>query len=152
MSVNKVILVGNLGADPEIRTTPNGKMIANIRLATTHWGRGPDGTNGKQTEWHRVTVIGRSAETVERFCKKGKQIYVEGHIETRKWTDNNGQDRWSTEIVSFGVTLLGGRADGDGGGGYGGGGGGGYGGGGRQSYNSSQVDSGPSIPDDEIPF
>ncbi|RQS29481.1 single-stranded DNA-binding protein [Burkholderia sp. Bp8992] len=133
-SVNKVILVGNLGADPEVRYLPSGDAVANIRLATTD--RYKDKTSGdfkEMTEWHRVAFFGRLAEIVSEYLKKGSSVYIEGRIRTRKWQGQDGQDRYSTEIVAEQMQMLGGRGAGGGGGGGGGdegGYGGGYGGGG----------------------
>ncbi|MCZ2900215.1 single-stranded DNA-binding protein [Burkholderia thailandensis] len=134
-SVNKVILVGNLGADPEVRYLPSGDAVANIRLATTD--RYKDKASGEfkeMTEWHRVAFFGRLAEIVSEYLKKGSSVYIEGRIRTRKWQGQDGQDRYSTEIVADQMQMLGGRGGSGGGGGgddggYGGGGGGGYGGG-----------------------
>lgn len=132
-SVNKVILVGNLGADPEVRYLPSGDAVANIRLATTD--RYKDKASGEfkeMTEWHRVAFFGRLAEIVNEYLKKGSSVYIEGRIRTRKWQGQDGQDRYSTEIVADQMQMLGGRGGSGGGGddgGYGGGGGGGYGGG-----------------------
>ncbi|KKI39066.1 single-stranded DNA-binding protein [Burkholderia vietnamiensis] len=135
-SVNKVILVGNLGADPEVRYLPSGDAVANIRLATTD--RYKDKASGdfkEMTEWHRVAFFGRLAEIVSEYLKKGSSVYIEGRIRTRKWQGQDGQDRYSTEIVADQMQMLGGRGGAGGGGGGGGGGdeggyGGGYGGGG----------------------
>lgn len=132
MTVNKVILVGNLGADPEMRTTQGGMTIANLRLATTERRKAADGNWTDHTEWHRVTVFGKTAENVQRFCKKGKQIYVEGKLRTSEYTDKDGNRRWSTEVLADDLRFLSGgdrQGGGDGGGG-GGGGSGSYGGGG----------------------
>ncbi|OND24194.1 single-stranded DNA-binding protein [Burkholderia pseudomallei] len=129
-SVNKVILVGNLGADPEVRYLPSGDAVANIRLATTD--RYKDKASGEfkeMTEWHRVAFFGRLAEIVNEYLKKGSSVYIEGRIRTRKWQGQDGQDRYSTEIVADQMQMLGGRG-GSGGGGGGGGDDGGYGGGG----------------------
>lgn len=129
-SVNKVILVGNLGADPEVRYLPSGDAVANIRLATTD--RYKDKASGdfkEMTEWHRVAFFGRLAEIVSEYLKKGSSVYIEGRIRTRKWQGQDGQDRYSTEIVADQMQMLGGRG-GAGGGGDEGGYGGGYGGGG----------------------
>ncbi|SAK43554.1 single-stranded DNA-binding protein [Caballeronia fortuita] len=176
-SVNKVILVGNLGADPETRYLPSGDAVANIRLATTD--RYKDKASGEfkeLTEWHRVAFFGRLAEIVNEYLKKGSSVYIEGRIRTRKWTDQSGQERYSTEIVADQMQMLGGRGGAGGGddGGYsrsapmersGGGGGGGGGGrapaGGRASGGgASGGSSRPSAPagggfddmDDDIPF
>jgi single-strand DNA-binding protein len=177
-SVNKVILVGNLGADPEIRYLPSGDAIANIRLATTD--RYKDKASGEfkeATEWHRVAFFGRLAEIVGEYLKKGSSVYIEGRLRTRKWQGQDGQDRYSTEIVADQMQMLGGRG-GAGGGGMGGGDDGGYsrepsesrgGGGGRAMGGGGGARSGggggggasrPSQPaggglddmDDDIPF
>jgi single-strand DNA-binding protein len=110
-SVNKVILVGNLGADPETRYMPSGDAIANIRIATTDkWKDKASGEMKEATEWHRISFFGRLAEIVGQYCKKGSQIYVEGRIRTRKYQDKeSGQDRYSTEIVAESMQLLGSR-------------------------------------------
>ncbi|SAK73689.1 single-strand binding protein [Caballeronia pedi] len=113
-SVNKVILVGNLGADPETRYLPSGDAVASIRLATTD--RYKDKASGEmkeQTEWHRVSFFGRLAEIVNEYLKKGSSVYIEGRIRTRKWTDQAGQERYSTEIVADQLQMLGGRSTGD---------------------------------------
>ncbi|WP_244818494.1 single-stranded DNA-binding protein [Caballeronia sp. Lep1P3] len=113
-SVNKVILVGNLGADPETRYLPSGDAVANIRLATTD--RYKDKSSGEmkeQTEWHRVSFFGRLAEIVNGYLKKGSSVYIEGRIRTRKYTDQAGQERYSTEIVADQMQMLGGRSTGD---------------------------------------
>jgi single-strand DNA-binding protein len=118
--LNKVHLIGNLGADPEIRTTQGGTAVGNLRVATSE--RVKRGDNWEDhTEWHRVVVWGKTAENVARYCKKGRQLYIEGKIRTKKWQDNQGNDRWSTEIVADVVRFLaGGRGDDrDQGGGYG---------------------------------
>ncbi|MBI5901460.1 MAG: single-stranded DNA-binding protein [Rhodocyclales bacterium] len=108
-SVNKVILVGNLGADPEIRYLPSGEAVANLRLATTDTWKDKDGNKQEATEWHRVSFFGRQAEVCGQYLKKGSQIYVEGSIRTRKWQDKEGQDRYSTEIRGDRMQMLGGR-------------------------------------------
>ena len=108
MSVNKVILVGNLGADPETREAGSGMKIANLRLATSERAKGADGEWGDHTEWHRVVCFGKTAENCERFLAKGRQVYVEGKIRTRKWEDKSGQERWTTEVVADVVRFLGG--------------------------------------------
>ncbi|MFX1735857.1 single-stranded DNA-binding protein [Paraburkholderia sp. A1RI_3L] len=109
-SVNKVILVGNLGADPEVRYLPSGDAVANIRLATTD--RYKDRASGEMkeaTEWHRVAFFGRLAEIVSEYLKKGSSVYIEGRIRTRKWQAQDGTDRYSTEIVADQMQMLGGR-------------------------------------------
>ncbi|WP_168789106.1 single-stranded DNA-binding protein [Paraburkholderia aromaticivorans] len=113
-SVNKVILVGNLGADPEVRYLPSGDAVANIRLATTD--RFKDKASGEMkeaTEWHRVSFFGRLAEIVSEYLKKGSTVYIEGRIRTRKWQAQDGTDRYSTEIVAEQMQMLGGRSGGD---------------------------------------
>jgi single-strand DNA-binding protein len=173
-SVNKVILVGNLGADPEVRYLPSGDAVANIRLATTD--RYKDKTSGEMkeaTEWHRVSFFGRLAEIVNEYVKKGSSIYIEGRIRTRKWQAQDGTDRYSTEIVAEQMQMLGGRGGATGGGGgdeggysrepserSGGGGGRAASGGGASRGGSGGGASRPSAPagggfdemDDDIPF
>ncbi len=108
--VNKVILVGNLGKDPEVRYTPSGSAVANVAIATSdQWKDKQSGEQQERTEWHRVVFFNRLAEVVGEYVKKGQQIYVEGRIQTRKWQDQSGQDRWSTEIVANEMQMLGGR-------------------------------------------
>jgi len=119
-SVNKVILVGNLGADPETRYLPSGDAVANIRLATTD--RFKDKTSGEMkelTEWHRVSFFGRLAEIVNEYLKKGSSVYIEGRIRTRKYTDQAGVEKYATEIVAEQMQMLGGRSGAGGGGGGG---------------------------------
>lgn len=108
-SVNKVILVGNLGADPEMRYLPSGEAVANLRLATTDSWKDKDGNKQEQTEWHRVSFFGRQAEVCGQYLKKGSQIYVEGSIRTRKYQDKDGQDRYATDIRGDRMQMLGGR-------------------------------------------
>lgn len=109
-SVNKVILVGNLGADPEMRYLPSGDAVANLRLATTDTWKDKDGNKQETTEWHRVAFFGRQAEVCGQYLKKGSQIYVEGSIRTHKWKDKeSGQDRYSTEIRGERMQMLGSR-------------------------------------------
>lgn len=112
-SVNKVILVGNLGADPEMRYLPSGEAVANLRLATTDTWKDKDGNKQEATEWHRVSFFGRQAEVCGQYLKKGSQIYVEGSIRTRKWQDKEGQDRYTTEIRGDRMQMLGGKRDGE---------------------------------------
>ena len=127
MSVNKVILIGRLGADPEVRYTQGGQAVGNLRLATDEsYTDKNSGQRVERTEWHRVVVFGRTAENCKQYLAKGRQVYVEGGLQTREWQDKDGQRRWSTEIKAQTVQFLGSR---DGGGGGGGGGGGNYGGG-----------------------
>jgi single-strand DNA-binding protein len=109
-SVNKVILVGNLGADPETRYMPSGDAIANIRLATTDsWKDKATGEKKEATEWHRVAFFGKLAEIAGQYLRKGSQVYIEGRIRTRKWQDKEGQDRYTTEIVADTMQMLGSR-------------------------------------------
>ena len=174
-SVNKVILVGNLGKDPEVRSTQDGSKIVNLTLATSEtWNDRASGERKERTEWHRVVIFNdRTADVAERFLKKGAKIYVEGSLQTRKWTDQQGQERYTTEVVigrfNGQLTMLDGRSGGEGGGGYGGGseagsgGGGGYAprerapaaarpaAGGRSGGPSWDAPKGGDL-DDEIPF
>jgi len=108
-SVNKVILVGNLGADPEMRYLPSGEAVANLRLATTDTWKDKDGNKQEQTEWHRVSFFGRQAEVCGQYLKKGSQIYVEGSIRTRKYTDKDGVEKYATDIRGDRMQMLGGR-------------------------------------------
>ncbi|MCE8555011.1 single-stranded DNA-binding protein [Ruegeria sp. 1NDH52C] len=172
-SVNKVILVGNLGRDPEVRTFQNGGKVCNLRIATSEtWKDRNTGERRERTEWHSVAIFNEGLVRVaEQYLRKGSKVYLEGQLQTRKWQDQSGQDRYSTEVVlqGFGSTLvmLDGRSEGgSGGGGYGGGQGGGYGGG-YDSGPAGDPYGGPSgggnqgggrgpasggIDDDEIPF
>ena len=113
MSVNKVILVGNLGRDPEVRETKSGNQVANLRVATTHRSKVGDEWQD-QTEWHTVTVFGKQAELCGRYLEKGRQVYIEGRNQTRKWQDKDGNDRYSTEVVANDVKFLGGKPAGGG--------------------------------------
>ena len=154
-SVNKVILIGNLGRDPEVRSMQNGGKVANLSIATSeNWKDKNTGERKEKTEWHRVVIFGSLADIAERYLKKGSKVYVCGQLQTRKWTDQSGTEKYTTEVVlqAYGgeLTMLDGRGDGaGGGGGYGAsdpsGDGGGSGGG---------WDSGPSggDMDDDIPF
>lgn len=108
--INKVILIGNLGAEPEVRYMPNGQAVANVRLATSDsWRDKETGENHDRTEWHRVVFFARLAEIVKEYLHKGSQVYVEGRIQTRKWQDRDGHDRYTTEIVANDMQMLGGR-------------------------------------------
>ena len=111
MGVNKVILVGNLGANPEVRYTQGGQTVANLRIATTERWTDKSGQKQEATEWHRVVVWGRQAEIVSQYLTKGRQVYIEGRIRTRQWQDQSGQKRYSTEIVAQNVQMLGSRAE-----------------------------------------
>ena len=107
--VNKVILVGNLGADPELRHTPAGMSVANLRMATTEVFTTREGQRDKRTEWHRVVAFGRLAEICGQYLKKGRQVYVEGRLRTREWQDQKGDKRYTTEITMTNMVMLGGR-------------------------------------------
>ena len=108
--INKVIIVGNLGNDPEIRTMPNGEAVANISVATSEsWTDKNTGERREVTEWHRIVLYRRLAEIAGQYLRKGSQVYVEGRLKTRKWQDNNGQDRYTTEIQGDNLQMLGGR-------------------------------------------
>ncbi|MBD9647044.1 single-stranded DNA-binding protein [Ensifer sp. ENS09] len=155
-SVNKVILIGNVGADPEIRRTQDGRPIANLRIATSEtWRDRNSGERKEKTEWHQVVVFNEGlCKVVEQYVKKGAKLYIEGALQTRKWQDQNGNDRYSTEVVLQGfnstLTMLDGRGEGGGsgvsrGGGGGAGdfgGGGNYGGGGYDDYDQPRQSSG----------
>jgi single-strand DNA-binding protein len=136
-SVNKVILVGNLGADPEVRYTPSGAAVANFSLATTDQWTNKDGGKEEKTEWHRIVAFNRLGEICGEYLHKGKQVYIEGKIQTRSWEDKEGIKRYTTEIVALGMQMLGTK--------------------GRDDTASRMSERPPveeplSIPDDEIPF
>jgi single-strand DNA-binding protein len=173
--VNKVILVGTLGKDPEVRYTPNGNAIANLSVATSEqWTDKQSGDRQEKTEWHRVVIFGKLAEIAGQYLKKGSQVYLEGKLQTRKWQDQSGQDRYSTEIVldvNGQMQMLGGRNDQRGGNGHasmddGYGDQGGYGGSSNagSGYGNNRPSPAPSRPaqpapaafapdlDDDIPF
>jgi single-strand DNA-binding protein len=117
-SVNKVILVGNLGRDPEVRYSPDGAAISNFSIATTDtWRDKATGEKKESTEWHRIVFFGKTAEIVAQYLKKGSAVYVEGALRTRKWTDKEGQERYTTEVVGDRMQMLGGRSGGSMGGG-----------------------------------
>ena len=155
-SVNKVILVGNLGADPEVRYMPSGVAVVDIQLATTEtWKDKESGEKRERTEWSRVTFFGRLAEIVGEYMKKGRSMYVEGSLRTDKWQDKSGNDRYTTKIIAREMQMLGGRDSG--------GGGGGGGGNQNQSRPPASQDSGGGAKggaanapaddfDDDIPF
>ncbi|MBL9061501.1 single-stranded DNA-binding protein [Tabrizicola sp.] len=170
-SVNKVILIGNLGRDPEVRSFQNGGKVVNLRIATSEtWRDRTSGERKERTEWHSVAIFNEAlGKIAEQYLKKGSTVYIEGQLETRKWQDQSGQDKYTTEVVlrpySGNLTLLGGRGDGGSGGGSGGyddrggydeggqGGGGGYGGSrGGAGGASGSGGGGRSDMDDEIPF
>ncbi|MFT6222544.1 MAG: single-strand DNA-binding protein [Paracoccaceae bacterium] len=173
-SVNKVILIGNLGRDPEVRNFPNGGKVCNLRIATSEtWKDRNTGERKERTEWHSVAIFSEPlAKVAEQYLRKGSKVYLEGQLETRKWQDQSGQDKYSTEVVlrpySSTLTMLDGRGEGSGGMGGGGGSAGGYGGddrsqgggyddrsqGGGSSYGGGGTSPAPanSDMDDEIPF
>lgn len=178
-SLNKVMLIGNLGADPEVRYTANGSAVANFRIATSEVWNDKSGERQERTEWHRVVVWGRQAEHCGEYLRKGRSVFVEGRLQYREWNDKEGQKRFTTEVVAQSVTFLGGRGEGggSGGGNYGGGGGSGgggsYGGGGGANYGGggggggnyggrggggsgggfgSDGDIPPPLDDSDIPF
>jgi single-strand DNA-binding protein len=162
--VNKVTLIGNLGADPEVRYTASGSAVANVRLATAEaWRDKETGDQQERTEWHRVVFFSRLAEIVAEYLKKGAQVYIEGRLQTRKWQDRDGNDRYTTEIVANEMQMLGGRGGGSNMGDDRSGGSSNVGD--NRSGGSSNVDAGPSAPapknspeppmddfDDDIPF
>jgi single-strand DNA-binding protein len=159
--INKVILVGNLGADPETRAMPSGSTVANLRVATSEsWRDKQTGEQQERTEWHRVALFGRLAEVAGEYLKKGSQVYIEGSLRTRKWTDKQGQERYSTEIIGNELQMLGGRGGGAGAGaGAGGAAGAGAsqgGGGAPPAYAEESGGGGGSRGgedfDDDIPF
>ena len=150
-SVNKVILVGNLGRDAELRYTPGGAPVATLNLATTEvWNDKASGQKQEKTEWHRIVLWGKSAESLSEYLTKGKQIFVEGRLQTRKWQDKDGNDKYTTEIRADRITLLGG-------------GGGGMGGGANRPQRGASAGAGGAdhepmgepiseLSDDDIPF
>ena len=147
-SVNKVILVGNLGRDSELRYTPGGAAVATLNLATTEVWNDKNQQRQEKTEWHRIVLWGKQAESLQEYLTKGKQIYVEGRLQTRQWDDKDGNKKYTTEIKADRITLLGGG---------GGGGGGGRSGGGADrggSHAGGGTDDPPMEPitDDDIPF
>jgi single-strand DNA-binding protein len=153
--INKVILIGNLGADPETRAMPSGSQVANLRIATSEsWRDKTSGEQQERTEWHRVALFGRLAEIAAEYLRKGSQVYIEGSLRTRKWQDKQGNERYSTEIIGNEMQMLGGR------GGAGAGGAPGASAQGRSAEPSYAEESGGSSAgsgrgedfDDDIPF
>jgi single-strand DNA-binding protein len=151
--INKVILVGNLGADPETRYMPSGKAVSNIRIATSEtWRDKQTGDQQERTEWHSVVLYDKLGEIAAEYLRKGSQVYIEGSLRTRKWQDKDGKDRYTTEIVARDMQMLGGR------GGAAGGGGGGMGGGESRGRPAASEDRSPPPMgdtggfDDDIPF
>ena len=148
-SVNKVILVGNLGRDAELRYTPGGAAVATLNLATTETWNDKEGQKQEKTEWHRVILWGKQAETLNQYLQKGKQIYVEGRLQTRQWDDKDGNKRYTTEIRSDRVVLL------SGGGGRGGSASGGGERGGAErggDFSGAGPEGSAPLTDDDIPF
>ncbi len=143
-SVNKVILVGNLGRDPELRYTQGGQGVANFTLATNERWKDRDGNNQERTEWHRIVVWGKQAENCAQYLQKGRSVYLEGRLQTREWEDKEGVKRHTTEIVAQTVQFLGGRGEGGPGGGGGGRGG--------SAPSSGPAGGAPPPPEDDIPF
>jgi len=165
-SVNKVILLGNLGRDPETRYTTGGDAVTNLNIATSEQWKDKNGEKQERTEWHRVVLFGRQAEIAGEYLKKGRSVYIEGRLQTRKYTDKDGVEKYSTEIVGDRMQLIGGAREGGGGddempGGGGGGGGArppsrgsgsGGGGGQRPAGGGGGSKKGPDDFDDDIPF
>jgi single-strand DNA-binding protein len=160
--INKVIIVGNVGQDPETRYMPSGSAVTNFTVATNEsWKDKQTGEQKDRTEWHRVAMFNRLAEIAAEYLRKGSQVYIEGTLRTRKWQGQDGQDRYTTEIIADEMQMLGGRGGGAGGGGSFGGGGGQQGGGqqgggqqssGQQGGGSAPPQPGPDDFDDDIPF
>ena len=148
--VNKVILIGHLGADPETRAMPSGMTVANLRLATSeNWKDKQSGEQQERTEWHSVALFGRLGEVAAEYLRKGSQVYIEGRLRTRKWQDKEGRDRYTTEIIASDMQMIGGR-------GGGGGGGGSYADNSERSPTPEPPAAGPARAqeefDDDIPF
>jgi single-strand DNA-binding protein len=151
--VNKVILIGNLGADPESRSMPSGMNVANLRIATSEsWKDKQTGEQKERTEWHSVALFGRLGEIATEYLRKGSQVYIEGSLRTRKWQDKEGRDRYTTEIIADEMQMIGGR-------GGGGGGSGSSSGGGEMRERASAPEPaaagagpGPGDFDDDVPF
>lgn len=142
--VNKVILIGNLGADPELKYTPSGAAVCELRLATNDSWTGKDGQKQDRTEWHKVVVWNKLGEMCAKYLAKGRTVYIEGKITTEQWTDKEGNKRYTTKIIARDVTFLGGRGEDSGGGG------GGYGAPAEPTQPSTG--GGYGGPDDDIPF
>ena len=138
-SINKVILIGNLGADPEVKYSQSGKAVASFRIATTETWKKQDGSKEEQTEWHRIVAFARLGEICGEYLSKGSKVFIEGRIQTRKWQDRDGNDRYTTEIVAREMKMLGARGES----------GGGSGGGNRQSDEPPWPE--PAMGDD-VPF
>jgi single-strand DNA-binding protein len=132
--VNKVILVGNLGADPEVRYTPSGTKVTNFRIATSDRWTDKDGNRQERTEWHSIVTFGKLADICGEYLAKGRQVYVEGRIQTRSWEDRDGQKRYATEIVATDMKMLGSRGPS------------------KTEEAAGRSDEGGPAPDDDIPF
>ena len=160
MSVNKVILVGRLGRDPETRYTGGGQAVANFSVATDETYKDRNGERQKRTEWHKIVVWGKQAEIAQQYLKKGSLVFIEGRIQSREWQDKEGQKRTSFEIVANNFRMLGGRSDGAAAAGAGVGGGGGASRGTGEDFESHGAEeslgggggAGPEISDEDIPF
>jgi len=157
--INKVIIVGNVGGDPETRYMPSGSAVTNLTVATNEsWKDKQTGEQKERTEWHRVAMFNRLAEIAAEYLRKGSQVYIEGKLRTRKWQDKSGNDRYTTEIIADEMQMLGGRGGSGGGGNFGGGsqggsqGGGGQGGGQQGGGGNAPPQTGPDDFDDDIPF
>jgi len=143
--LNKVLLIGNLGADPEIKYSANGNAIANLRLATTEGRKNRDGEWEDVTEWHKVVIFGKLAETCKDYLRKGSKIFIEGRIQTNSWEDQSGQKRYSTEVVGYSLLMLDSRSQDSSGGPP-------QRQGGQSSFNASQPPSNIPAADDDLPF
>lgn len=142
-SLNKVMIIGNLGADPEMRYTPSGAAMANFNVACNRtWTNRDTGERQEQTEWVRVVLWNRLAETASQYLQKGRQVYIEGRLQTREWEDRDGNRRWTTEVVAREMLMLGGR----------GGESGGYGGGGGGNWQGGGPPAGGPVDADDLPF
>jgi single-strand DNA-binding protein len=155
-SVNKVILIGNLGADPELKYTPSSRPVCNLNLATNEVFKDKNGQRQERTEWHRVTVWGEQAENCSKYLAKGRSVYIEGRLQTRSWDDKEGKKRYTTEVVADRVVFMGGGAPGEGGARRAGGGG--RPGPGEEGHapgpagGDPEGPTGPPPSDDDIPF
>ena len=155
--LNKVMIIGNLGNDPEIKYAPSGTAIANITIATTEGRKNKDGDWEDATEWHRVAMFGRQAEVCKDYLRKGSKVFIEGRLQTRSWEDQSGQRRYMTEIIGNQMLMLDAKGEGGSGGGYSGGGSGGGGGSSRQRNSQAGPPPGPPPDngpqgDDDLPF
>jgi len=140
-SLNKVMLIGNLGKDPEIRFIPSGTAVANFSVATTESWTGKDGNKEEKTEWHKIVAWGKLAEIINQYLSKGERVYIEGRLQTREWEDRDGNKRWTTEIVANQMIMLGGRGEGATGG--------------RSTGSTKKAEEPPpddNAPEDDIPF